>query len=153
MADSVPPHSLHEIAATGTHHRSDTAKLPSQVSFFMLGNRKKNGAKSEEYWEWSTSSKQQSRTGAQQPLQPPTCDVQEHCPGEIKRPSSVFQAVWKCLYSITFQSRELLIYCGFIWNEIMQLVSGNVEFNASQISLLWHNSLVSLWTFQHTLVN
>ena len=45
------------------------------------------------------------------------------------------------------------IQCGFIWKETMQLVSGKVEFNACQVSLLWHNSfLVSLWTFQPTLV-
>ena len=54
--------------------------------------------------------------------------------------------------STTFQSSELLIQCGFIWKETMQLVSGKVEFNACQVSLLWHNSfLVSLWTFQATL--
>ena len=49
--------------------------------------------------------------------------------------------------STTFQSPELLIQCGFIWKETMQLVSGKVEFNACP-SLLWHNSfLVNLWTF------
>ena len=59
-------------------------------------------------------------------------------------PSSVFQAV--------VQSPESLIQCGFIWKETMQSVSGNVEFNACQVSLLWHYSfLVSLWTFQPTL--
>ena len=47
---------------------------------------------------------------------------------------------------------ELLIQYEFIWKETMQLVSGKVEFNACQVSLLWHNSLVSLWTFQPTLV-
>ena len=36
----------------------------------------------------------------------------------------------------------------------MQLVSGKVEFDACQILLLWHTSfLVSLWTFQPTLVH
>ena len=35
----------------------------------------------------------------------------------------------------------------------MQLVSGEGELNARQVSLLWHNSfLVSLWTFYPTLV-
>ena len=56
----------------------------------------------------------------------------------------------------TFQSPELLIQCGFtcIWKETMQSVSGNVEFNACHVSLLWHNSfLVSLWTFQPILVH
>ena len=53
--------------------------------------------------------------------------------------------------STTFQSPELLIQCGFIWKETIQLVSGKVKFNACQVSLLWHNSfLVSLWTFQLT---
>ena len=53
--------------------------------------------------------------------------------------------------STTFQSSELLIQCGFIWKGTMQLVSGKVESNACQVSLLWHNSfLVSLWTFQPT---
>ena len=51
--------------------------------------------------------------------------------------------------STTFQSPELLWYqCAFIWKETMQLVSGKVEFNACQVSLLWHNSfLVSLKLF------
>ena len=36
----------------------------------------------------------------------------------------------------------------------MQLISGKIEFNACQVSLLWHNSfLVSLWTFQATLID
>ena len=53
----------------------------------------------------------------------------------------------------TIQSPELLNHCGFIWKETMQLVSRKVEFNACQVSLMWHNSfLVSLWTFQPTLV-
>ena len=55
--------------------------------------------------------------------------------------------------STTLQSPELLTQCGFIWKETMQLVSGKDEFNACQVSLLWHNSfLVGLWTFQPTLV-
>ena len=50
--------------------------------------------------------------------------------------------------STTFQSPELLIQCAFIWKETMQLVSGKIEFNACQVSLLWHNSfLVSLKLF------
>ena len=57
--------------------------------------------------------------------------------------------------STTFQSPDLLIQCGFIWKETMQIlvVSGKVEFNVCQVSLLLHNScLASLWTFQPTLV-
>ena len=47
--------------------------------------------------------------------------------------------------STTFQSPKFLIQCGFICTETMQLVSRKVEFNACQVSLLWHNSsLVSL---------
>ena len=48
------------------------------------------------------------------------------------------------LSSTTFQSPELLIQCGFIWKETMQLTSGKVEFNACQVSLLWHNSFFIL---------
>ena len=44
--------------------------------------------------------------------------------------------------STTFQSPELLIRCGFIWKEAMQLVSGEVEFTACQVSLLWHNTFL-----------
>ena len=56
-----------------------------------------------------------------------------------------FQAVFQNVSSTTIQSPELLIQCGFIWKETMQLVSGKVEFNECQVSLLWHNSfLVSL---------
>ena len=52
-----------------------------------------------------------------------------------------------------FQSPKVLIQCGFIWKETMHLVSRK-EFNACQVSLLWHNSfLVSLWTLQPTLVH
>ena len=57
----------------------------------------------------------------------------------------------KMSLATTFQNPELLIQCGFIWKETMQLVSG---INACQASLMWHNSfLVSLWTFQPTLVH
>ena len=94
----------------------------------------------------------QSHNHAQQPLQPQTC-VQDHCPGETGLPSSAFSRPFtNCLYS-TFHSPELLIQCGFIWKRTMQLVSEEFEFNACHISLLRHSSfLVSLWTFQPTLV-
>ena len=39
----------------------------------------------------------QSHRHAQQPLQLQAC-VEEHCPGETGFPSSVFQAILKCLY-------------------------------------------------------
>ena len=77
---------------------------------------------------------------------------QSHCPGETGLPSSGFAGHSWNVSSTTFQSPELLIQCGFIWKETMQLVSWKVEFNACQVSLLWHNSLVSLWTFQPTLI-
>ena len=58
----------------------------------------------------------------------------------------------KCLYC--YFSKSWIIQCGFILKEAIQLVSGKVEFNACQVSLLCHNSfLVSLWTFQPTLVH
>ena len=85
------------------------------------------------YGKWSTSSK------------PCTVTHSIHCnhrlvwrierfTGETGLPSSVFQAILKCHYGTTFQNPELLIQCGFIWKETMQLVSGKVEFNAYQIS-------------------
>ena len=87
----------------------------------------------------------QSHSHAQQPLQPQTC-VQEHWPGETGLPSSVFHAISEMsLVLIYFQSPELLIQCGFIWMETMQLVSGKVEINACQVSLLWHNSFQSAY--------
>ena len=68
-------------------------------------------------------------------------------------PCHFSRTVWY-VSSATFQSPELLIQCGFFWKETMQLVSGKVNFNAPQVSLLWYNSFsVSLWTFQPTLVN
>ena len=83
----------------------------------------------------------QSHTHAQQPLQPQTC-VQEHCPGETGLPIS-FADHSQNVSSTTFKSPEVLILCWFIWKEIIQ--SGKGEFNACQVSLLWHNSfLVSL---------
>ena len=42
--------------------------------------------------------------------------------------------------STTFQSPEWLIQCWFIWKQTKQLVSGKVEINVCQVSLLWHNS-------------
>ena len=90
----------------------------------------------------------QSHSHAQQLLQPQTC-VQEHYPAETGLPSPdrfeyYFSKYW-IIYSV--------IQCGFILKVTMQLVLGKVEFNACQVPLLWYNSfLVSLWTFQPTLV-
>ena len=66
----------------------------------------------------------QSHSHAQQPLQQQTC-VQEHCPGETGPPSCPFISFPGRLQNVsstTFQSPELLIQCGFIWKETMQLV-------------------------------
>ena len=77
-----------------------------------------------------------------------------HCPGEKRTPLVSFPGIIRSrnVYSTTFQSPELLIQCGFIWKGTTQLVSWKVEFNACQVSLLWHNFLISLWTFHPTLV-
>ena len=86
----------------------------------------------------------QSHSHAEQPLQPQTCG-QEHCPGETGLPLSVFHAISKRSLVLLFKElSELLIQCGYIWKKTMQLVSGKVAFNACQVSLLLHNSLVSL---------
>ena len=70
-----------------------------------------------------------------------------------RTPFVIFPGCSRKVSSTAFQNPELLIHCGFIWTETMQLVSGKVEFNACQVSLLWHSSfLVSLWTFQPTLL-
>ena len=80
--------------------------------------------------------------------------VQEHCNQWWNRTTFIsFPGRFCNVSSNTFQSPELLIQCGFTWKKTMQLVSGKVEFNGRQVSLLWHNSfLVSLWTFQLTLI-
>ena len=86
----------------------------------------------------------QSHNHAQQPLQPQTC-VHEHCPGETGLSLSSFPVHFEVSLVLLIQSLELHIQCGFIRKETMHLVSGKVESNACQVSLLWHNSfLVSL---------
>ena len=79
--------------------------------------------------------------------------TKNQCPGETWLPLSVFQVVHEMSLVLPFKVLNLLIQCGFMWKDTLQLVSGEVEFNACQASLLWHNSfLISLWTFQPTLV-
>ena len=126
------------------HHHSNTA---SQLSvFFMFGNTKlSDGAKSGECGGWSTISKPQSRTAA--------IATKDLCAAALSRwnrtPFVSFPGHLRNVPNITFQSCELLIQCGFLWMETMQLVLSKVEFNTCQVSLLWHNSfLVGLWTFQ-----
>ena len=63
--------------------------LPSQV-FFHVGGTENSQMMPNQNMEGDQPV--QSRSNAQQPLQPQTC-VQEHCPGEKELPSSVFQAV------------------------------------------------------------
>ena len=98
----------------------------------------------------------QSHSHAQQPLQLQTCVLcrnvvlvkQAVLLRQFSRPSP------KCLYSTTFQTPELLIQCGFIWKETMQLVSGMVEFMDAKFQCCGTTPslIVSLWTFQPTLV-
>ena len=128
------------------HHRSDTASQPS-VLFFMLGNRKQSdGAKSGECGGWWTNSK------------PCTVMHSSHCNHRAlswwnRTPFISFPGRSQNVSSTTFQSPKLLTQWGFIWKEAMQLVSGEVEYNACKISLLWYNCfLVSLWTFQPSLI-
>ena len=88
---------------------------------------------------WRVINQFKSHSHTQQPLQPQTC-VQEHCPGETGISFSVFQAVFEMSLVLLFKVLNYIIQCGFIWKDTMQLVSGNVEFNTCQVSLLWHNS-------------
>ena len=69
------------------------------------------------------------------------------CRNLITPQCQILSIFTKCL-KIYF-SKSWIIQYGFIWKETMQLVSGKVEFNACQITLLRHNSFLgSLWTFQ-----
>ena len=115
--------------------------LPSQV-FFHVREQKLDGAKSGEYGGWSTSSKPQSSTATI-----PTIGL---CAGALswwnRTPFVSFPGRSRNVSSTTFQSPELLIQFEFIWTETLQLVFGKVEFNACQVSFLWHGSfVVSVW--------
>ena len=44
-----------------------------------------------------------------------------------RTPFVSFPGRFRNVFSTTFQSPELLIQCGFIWKDTMQLVSGKVE--------------------------
>ena len=79
----------------------------------------------------------QSHSHAQQQLQAQTC-VQEHYI-LVKQDSSPF---WNISIVLLFKALNNLSKCEYTWEETMQLVSGKIEFNACQVSLLWHNSLV-----------
>ena len=116
--------------------------------FFYFGEQKIDGAKSGEYGGLSNSSKPQSHTAAIA-----TTDLFAGTLSWWNRtPLIIFLIHSRNVSNATFQSPELLIQCGFIWKETMQLVAGNIEFNVCQVSLLWHNSfLVNLGTFQPTL--
>ena len=122
--------------------------LPSQVLLFFSCWGTENSQivpNLENYGGWSISSKPHSRTAAIA-----TTDL---CAGAMFRWNNIpFVSFPGCLRNVSstiFQSPEVLIQYEFIWKETMQLVSGKVEFNACQVSLLWHKSfLVSLWTFQ-----
>ena len=123
--------------------------LPSKM--FFLCWRTENGKMVPNQENMEKDQPIQKHSHTQQPLQALIC---VHFPGESGLPSVGSPGRSQNVSSTTFQSPELLIQCGFIWQEIMQLVSGKVEFNACQVLLLWHNnSLVSIWTFQPSLVN
>ena len=123
------------------HHRSDTA---SQPSVFHVGEHKIDGAKSGEYGGWSPV---QSHSHAQQPLQ-----SQLVC-------RSIVLVKQDSLHQF---SRLFTIYISLVLLfKVLNYLSGRKQcisirkgwINACQVSLLWHNSfLVSLWTFQPTLV-
>ena len=109
------------------HHRSDTASQPS-VFFSCWGTENSQIVPDQENMEGDqpVQLKPELHTAAIARI---VCSP-EHCPGETGLPLSVFQAVSEMsLTSTTFQSPELLIQCGFIWKETMQLhvVSGKVE--------------------------
>ena len=94
--------------------------LPSQVFFRCWGTDNSQMIPIQENMEGNQPVQSHSHT--QQPWQPQTC-VQEHCPGETGLPSSVFQAVLKCLYyyfSKSWITYQVLV----IWKETTQLVSG-----------------------------
>ena len=67
--------------------------------------------------------------------------------------SSVYQAVHERSRVLLFKVINYLSSVGLYGRKQMQFVSGKGELNAYQVSLLWHNSLVSLCAFQHTLVS
>ena len=58
----------------------------------------------------------------------------------------------KCSSTYYF-SKSWITYPVYVFlTETLQLISGTVEFNACQVTLLWHYFLINLWTFQPTLV-
>ena len=63
-------------------------------------------------------------------------------PGRSRNVSSttVFSKFWITLSSVSLFGRKCIS------------LSGKIEFSACQVSLLWHNFFVDLWTFQPTLV-
>ena len=82
----------------------------------------------------------QSHSHAQQPLQPQTC-VQEHCPGEVGLPSSVFRS--RNVSSATF-SKSWITYPMWVYLKGNSAVSIRKGWKvACQVSLLWHNLLFS----------
>ena len=107
--------------------------LPSQVFFSCRGTESSQMVPNQEKMEggqgrWLTSSKPQSCTAAIA-----TTDL---CAGALSwwyrtvTPFVCLPGRSRNVSSTTFQSPELLIQCGFICNNTMQLVLGKVEFNA-----------------------
>ena len=101
-------------------HRSATASQPRV--FFIWGIENSQMVQNQEKWGWSTNSKPQSRTA--------TIATTDLCAGALSRWNRTPFISSQNVSSTTFQSHELLIHCGFIWKETMQLVSGKVEFDA-----------------------
>ena len=110
--------------------------LPSQVFFFHVGEQKiVRWCQIRRIWRVIKSSKSQSHTAAIA-----TTDLCARALWWWKRtPFVSLPGSLRNVSSTTFQSPEVLIKCGFIWKKITQLVSGKVEVNACQVSLLLHN--------------
>ena len=124
--------------------------------FFMFGEQKiVRWCRIRRIWRMINQFKSH-QSCTQQPLQL-TIDL---CAGALscwnRTPFVSFSGHFEMSQVLLFKVLNYLSSLGFIWKETMQLVSGDkeVEFNACQVSLLWHNSfIVSLWTFQPTLVH
>ena len=104
--------------------------LPSHKLFSCWGTESSQVVPNQENMEGDQQV--QSHNHAQQSLKPQTW-VQEHCPGETGLPSSVFQAVFEMSPVLLFKVLNNLSIVALSWK---------VEFNACQISLLWHNSFL-----------
>ena len=92
--------------------------LLSQVFFSCWGTKSIQMVPNQENMEGDQPVQTHSQT--QQPLQPQIC-VQEHCPCETGLPSSVFQAIFKCL--CYYFSKSWITYLVWIYLEGHNAVS------------------------------